>query len=146
MLSKTSSALLGTINSRAMIATTRLLAVAAMMPSTVNKEWDVLIGGMGLDEIRGGSDVGHGDLLADGSTIHDNDAKRLRELSDVWSSGGIYEDIVDQLLTDLLTPANVSGDGDRDRLMGHQRSADLFFAEVGLDQLRGETDDMIFFN
>ena len=102
---------------------------------------DVLIGGLGADKLHGGSKSGHGDLLIGGSTIHDKDVKRLRELSDLWTSGDPYIDIVNRLTAGLLASANVTHDRSKDELTGHDNSVDLFFAESGLDKVKGDKGD-----
>ena len=106
------------------------------------KGMNILIGGDGEDDIKGG---GGGDLFLGGSTIHDDDADKLDQIRDTWTSGDPYNDIVNEL-TDpggLLDMSSVSGDDDEDKLEGHKKSADLFFAEIGLDTLKGDDGDTI---
>lgn len=106
----------------------------------------MLIGGAGQDDLRGnGGRDGGGDILVGGWTVHDDDPTRLAEIRDIWTSGHPYGDIVDDL-TDpggLLDAASVSGDEDEDKLDGDKKSRDLFFAELGLDELKGEEDDTV---
>lgn len=105
---------------------------------------DVLIGGLGRDQIKGGGKgIGHGGLFVGGSASHDSDAKRLRELSDIWSSGDPYDDTVDQLVTSLLSSPNITGDEVEDKLEGDKKSADLFFAEAGIDKTKGDDGDLV---
>jgi Ca2+-binding RTX toxin-like protein len=110
------------------------------------KGLNVLIGGDGEDDIKGGGSDDGGDLLVGGWTIHDNDPTKLAEIGDIWTSGDPYNDIVDALTDSgglLEVGGGAFGDGDEDKLEGHKRSLDLFFAEVGLDDLKGEEDDTV---
>ena len=94
---------------------------------------------------KGGSDGG-GDLFVGGYTSHDDDAVALAQIGDVWTSGDPYNDIVTELTDSgglLEVGVSVFGDDDEDKLDGAKKAADLFFAEVGLDELKGEDDDTV---
>ena len=109
------------------------------------KGMDVLLGGAGKDDIKGGGSDGGGDLFVGGWTMHDNNAAKLREIRDLWTSGDPYHDIVDELTAAgglLEVGINAFGDGDEDKLDGHKKSLDLFFAEAA-DELKGEEDDTV---
>ncbi len=105
------------------------------------KAMDVLIGGVGEDKIKGG---GGGDLFVGGYTGHDDDVDKLREIRSIWTSVASYSEIVDQLTDEggLLDDENVFGDEAEDKLEGDKKTADLFFAELGLDTLKGDNDDI----
>jgi hypothetical protein len=47
------------------------------------------------------------------------------------------------LTAGLLDAASVSGDGDEDKMDGDKKSHDLFFAELGLDKLKGDEGDTV---
>ena len=102
--------------------------------------------GDGEDDIKGGGSDGGGDLFVGGWTIHDNDPVQLAEMRGVWTSGDPYDDIVDEL-TDpgglLEVGVSLFGDDDEDKLDGDKKAADLFFAELGIDELKGDQDDTV---
>jgi VCBS repeat-containing protein len=105
------------------------------------KGWNILVGGDGKDKLKG-----KGGLFIGGYTTHDDDAVALGQIRDIWISGDSYDDVVDQLTGSnglLEVGSQVFGDDDRDELDGDKHAADLFFAELGLDRLKGEDDDTI---
>jgi hypothetical protein len=104
---------------------------------------DVLIGGLGEDYAKGGRG---GNLLVGGFTIYDNDPALLDQLRQIWTSGADYDDIVDALTDSggLLEPeVTVFGDDAKDKLEGKGDARDLFFAEIGLDEIKGDDGDTV---
>ena len=76
-----------------------------------------------------------------------DDPSQLDAIRDIWTSGMAYGDIVSQLTGSgglLEVGVNVFGDGMEDKLKGKDKSRDLFFAELDLDDLDGEEDDFVF--
>jgi len=109
---------------------------------------DILIGGVGKDDLRGGKDD---DLSIGGFTAFDSDRAALALLMAQWNSGDSYTDRVDHLRngtgsilggTGLKLVATgpdrtVFDDGDKDKLKGDQ-GRDWFFAD--LDGVDGDDD------
>ena len=112
------------------------------------KGFDLLIGGRGADDIKSGSDGGSdggGDILIAGWTVHDDDQAALRSIlgvwTDGWTAGTPYNDIVDDLVGNWLTPGeDVFDDGVEDKVKGSNKARDLFFAD--LDGADGDDDKL----
>jgi Ca2+-binding RTX toxin-like protein len=118
---------------------------------------DLLIGGRGADALSGGggSDRGSdrgGDILIGGTTVYDDDPAALRSiLDDAWvarfEAGDDYDDIVDDLVDEWLTPGeDVFDDGVSDKLYGGDKSRDVLFADLDgddRDKVKADKNDRV---
>ncbi len=117
---------------------------------------NLLIGGTGADQLQGsssGSRHSAGDILIGGWTVWDDQPSMLSQIFEThwiarWQNGEAYDLIVDRLVEGWLKPGEqVFGDDSKDKLRGHRRARDLFFADLGGldsdDRLRGDEDDRV---
>ncbi|MFV2066030.1 MAG: hypothetical protein ACC645_03555 [Pirellulales bacterium] len=109
---------------------------------------NLLIGGGGADELKGdGSNIRNhdgGNILIGGWTVYDEDIARMRQILDgAWASrfdnGDPYQDIVDDLVDNWLTPGvHVFDDQVEDDLHGKSHLRDVFFAHQDDDRDDGD--------
>jgi RTX calcium-binding nonapeptide repeat (4 copies) len=94
---------------------------------------DILIGGAGLDRLRGGSDD---DLLIGGTTAHDNNIAALLQILAEWTSTDDYATRTDKLRngTGGLPKLDTTTVLDRGRHPVGNQGLDWFFTGLG-DQL-----------
>jgi hypothetical protein len=108
---------------------------------------DLIIGGLGSDDIDGGNNRDRGDILIGGYTTYDTDVASLIAIRKLWTSDNDTASIASQL-TDagglLEAGRRVFDDNAADKLTGNKKAIDLFFADINLDDLKHEEDEDFF--